>query len=95
MYYNQKDGEVSEWSKVTDSKSVVQLILNRGFESLPLRQEQSHLNTYVEMRFFYGCINGVAYIVVPTQKVTPKKSYHYLNQKRDEYGNFIKSDNVQ
>lgn len=59
------------------------------------RQEQSHLNTYVEMRFFYGCINGVAYIVVPTQKVTPKKSYHYLNQKRDEYGNFIKSDNVQ
>ena len=44
------------------------------------------------MRFFYGCINGVAYIVVPTQKVTPKKSYHYLNQKRDEYGNVTKDD---
>ena len=24
MYYNQKDGEVSEWSKVPDSKSGVQ-----------------------------------------------------------------------
>ena len=65
-----------------------------GFESLSLRQEQSHLNTYVEMRFFYGCINGVVYVVVPTQKVTPKKSYHYLNQKRDVHGNFIKSKNV-
>ena len=39
LVYNKKSlGEVSEWSKVTDSKSVVQLNLNRGFESLPLRQ---------------------------------------------------------
>ena len=38
-------GEVSEWFKVTDSKSVVRHAY-RGFESLPLRHIHRHTNTY-------------------------------------------------
>ncbi|MBQ9792764.1 MAG: hypothetical protein IJW32_03370 [Clostridia bacterium] len=58
----------------------------REFESRLLRQEEPYSN----IRFFYFCIKGVAGFVVPTQKVQPKQSMHYLNIKRDEHGNWIK-----
>ena len=54
-----------------------------------LRQEQSHSNTNVGVRFFYFCIKGVAGFVVPTQK-TEYTQTHYLNQKQNKFGDFCK-----
>ena len=54
------------------------------------RQGQSHSNSNVGVRFLYFCIKGIAGIVVPTQIVKPKQSFHYLNIKRDEHGNWVK-----
>ena len=53
------------------------------------RQEQSHSNTNVGVRFFYFCIKGVAGFVVPTQKIEYTQT-HYLNQKRNKFGDFCK-----
>ena len=58
----------------------------RRFESCPLRHRESRLNT----RLFYFCLKGVAGIVFHTKQYEIKRSYHYLTQKRDGYGNFIK-----
>ena len=60
-----------------------------GFESLFFRQEQSHSNSNVGVRFFYFCIKGVAGFVVPTQKIEYTQ-IHYLNQKRIQFGDFCK-----
>ena len=54
-----------------------------------LRQEQSHSNSIVGVRFFYFCIKGVAGFVVPTQKIEYTQT-HYLPQKRNEFGDFCK-----
>ena len=60
-----------------------------GDVSLALRQEQSHSNSNVGVRFFYFCIKGVAGFVVPTQKIEYTQT-HYLNQKRNKFGDFCK-----
>lgn len=39
---------------------------------------------------FIFCLKGVPAIVIPTIKFVPKQSFHYLNTKRDEHGNWIK-----
>ena len=49
-------------------------------------QEESRLNT----RLFYFCLKGVAGIVFQTKQYQIKRSDHYLTQKRDTRGNFIK-----
>ena len=54
-----------------------------------VRQEQSHSNSIVGVRFFYFCIKGVAGFVVPTQKIEYTQTY-YLTQKRNEFGDFCK-----
>ena len=54
-----------------------------------VRQEQSHSNSIVGVRFFYFCIKGVAGFVVPTQKIEYTQT-HYLTQKRNEFGDFCK-----
>ena len=58
-------------------------------ESLLLRQSESHSNSNVGVRFFYFCIKGVAGFVVPTQKIEYTQT-HYLNQKRNKFGDFCK-----
>ena len=58
----------------------------RRFKSCSLRQEESRLNT----RLFYFCLKGVAGIVFQTKQYQIKRSDHYLTQKRDAHGNFIK-----
>jgi len=58
-------------------------------ESLLPRQEQSHSNSIVGVRFFYFCIKGVAGFVVLTQKIEYTQT-HYLRQKRNEFGDFCK-----
>lgn len=58
-------------------------------KTLAFRQEQSHSNSIVGVRFFYFCIKGVAGFVVPTQKIEYTQT-HYLTQKRNEFGNFCK-----
>ena len=56
---------------------------------LAFRQEQSHSNSIVGVRFFYFCIKGVAGFVAPTQKIEYTQT-HYLKQKRNEFGDFCK-----
>lgn len=51
-----------------------------------LRHRESRLNT----RLFYFCLKGVAGIVFHTKQYEIKRSTHYLTQKRDTHGNFIK-----
>jgi len=41
-------------------------------------------------RLFYFCLKGVAGIVFQTKRYEIKRSAHYLTQKRDIHGNFIK-----
>ena len=57
-----------------------------------LRQEQSHSNNNVGMRFFYFCIKGVAGFVIPTQIVKPKLSFHYLNTQNLDFRYIVKTD---
>ena len=56
---------------------------------LAFRQEQSHSNSIVGVRFFYFCIKVVAGFVVHTQKIEYNHT-HYLTQKRNEFGDFCK-----
>lgn len=56
------------------------------FTLLTLRHRESRLNT----RLFYFCLKGVAGIVFQTKQYQIKRSDHYLTQKRDAHGNFIK-----
>lgn len=50
------------------------------------RHRESRLNT----RLSYFCLKGVAGIVFQTKQYKIKHSDHYLTQKRDAHGNFIK-----
>ena len=68
------------------TRNALAINLAQGFESLRLRQKESRLNP----RFLYFCIKGVAAILFETKKYEIKFSDHYLVQKRDEHGNFIK-----
>ena len=58
----------------------------REFESHRLRQSELRSHT----QFFYFCLKGIPAIIIPTIKFMPKQSFHYLNLKRDEHGNWIK-----
>ena len=56
---------------------------------IALRQEQSHSNSIVGVRFFYFCIKGVAGFVVPTQKIEYTQTHYLIPKKEINFEIFV------
>ena len=93
MYYNQKDGEVSEWSKVPDSKSGVQQPEPR-VQIPPSPPREVHTKQplgFVSYFYLWDCFGIVINFERP--KVENPTHLNWINQQRDEHGQWIKKKN--
>ncbi len=90
MYYNQKDGEVSEWSKVPDSKSGVQKPEPRVQipPSPPIESHTKQPLGFVSYFYLWDCFGIVINFERP--KIENLSHLNWIYQKRDEHGNFCR-----
>lgn len=90
MYYNQKDGEVSEWSKVPDSKSGVQKPEPRVQipPSPPERNCTHPWSRNLGCVFFF--LQDSFGLVLSYKKPDIEPSENWKNLDRDDLGRFLK-----